>query len=214
MYDIEDAFKKIHEGKRAKFDEAIDVAINLKLEKKHVSTIKGICNLPNGVGRSCSVALISSDGQIATGLDVDKIGGQDFVEEIIKSGKCDFDVLLATADMMPFISKAASILGPKKLMPSPKMGTVVSANNIESVVSELKSGKKLSFKMDKFNIVHARVGSVKSNVEELISNLKVLMSSIMQLKPSDHKGVFLKSVFVNTTMGKSCALNLTSVNNL
>ncbi len=200
LYDANEAIKIIKEKSFAKFDETLDVSINLGIDsKKSDQNIKGVLNLPNGTGKENIVAVIASD---ETSAEAKKNGadlvGEDDLINTIATGKINFDILISTPDMMPKLGKVAKILGPKGLMPNPKLGTVT--KDIGAAVRDAKSGQ-VKFKNDKSGIIHAGIGKLSFKEEDLINNLKSFYSTILKNKPDSVKGLFIKKVSIASTMG-------------
>jgi len=210
IYEPIDAIKILKENSYTKFDEALEVAINLGIDSnKTDQNIRGIISLPKGTGKKISVAVLTKgDKQTeAKEAGADIVGEVDLIETI-SSGKIEFDLLIATPDMMPSIGKVAKILGPKGLMPNPKLGTVT--QDIKMAVKNAKSGQ-VQFKNDKAGIVHAGIGKINFNDNDLLENLKTFLSSINKSKPDTVKGSFIKKVTIASTMGVGLEINATSL---
>ena len=211
IYEPLDAIKILKEKTYVNFDETIDVAINLGIDSSKTDQgIKGVTNLPNGTGKKVLVAVIAPDSLTKEALDngADIAGNNDNILNDISNGKIDFDVLIASPDMMPSLGKVAKILGPKGLMPNPKLGTVT--KDIGSAVKDAKSGQ-IKFKNDKGGIVHAGIGKISFKEDELLENLKHVYSSILKSKPETVKGSFIKKVTIASTMGVGLKINQTSL---
>ena len=209
-YDLSEAIKILKENSFTKFNETVDVAINLTIDaSKTEQNIKGVTNLPNGTGKEVVVAAIVSDDKIAEAKEsgADIVGNQDLLDHISK-GKINFDTLIATPDMMPTLSKVAKILGPKGLMPNPKLGTV--SQDIANSVKNAKSGQ-IQYKNDKAGIVHAGIGKLDFNENDLLENLKAFYESIHKSKPDTVKGSFIKKVTIASTMGVGLNINQASL---
>ena len=210
VYEPIDAIKVLKEKTFVKFDETLDISINLNIDaSKTEQNIKGVTNLPNGTGKKVRVAVITSDDNITEAKEsgADLYGGQEFIDNI-SSNKIDFDILIATPDIMPKLGKVAKILGPKGLMPNPKLGTVT--NEISQSVKDAKSGQ-VKFKNDKSGIVHAGVGKIDFSEEDLLENIKTFYSSIVKSKPDAVKGSFVKKVTIASTMGIGLSINQASL---
>ena len=210
IYEPIDAIKILKENSYTKFDEALEVAINLGIDSnKTDQNIRGIISLPKGTGKKINVAVLTKgDKQTeAKEAGADIVGEVDLIETI-SSGKIEFDLLIATPDMMPSIGKVAKILGPKGLMPNPKLGTVT--QDIKMAVKNAKSGQ-VQFKNDKAGIVHAGIGKINFNDNDLLENLKTFLSSINKSKPDTVKGSFIKKVTIASTMGVGLVINATSL---
>ena len=210
VYEPIDAIKVLKEKTYVKFDETLDISINLNIDaSKTEQNIKGVTNLPNGTGKKVRVAVITSDENITEAKEsgADLYGGQEFIDNI-SSNKIDFDILIATPDIMPKLGKVAKTLGPKGLMPNPKLGTVT--KEIKDAVTSAKSGQ-VKFKNDKSGIVHAGIGKISFSDEKILENLKVFYSSINKSKPDSVKGSFIKKVTIASTMGVGLQINQASL---
>ena len=210
IYEPIDAIKILKENSYTKFEEVLEVAINLGIDSnKTDQNIRGITNLPKGTGKNITVAVLAKEENQAEAKEAgaDIIGENDLVESI-STGKIIFDVLIATPDMMATIGKVAKILGPKGLMPNPKLGTVT--QDIKTAVQDAKSGQ-VQFKNDKAGIVHAGIGKMNFEDNDLLENLKTFLSSIQKSKPESVKGSFIKKVTIASTMGVGLEVNLTSL---
>ena len=200
VYEPIDAIKILKENKYAKFNETLDVAINLGIDpNKTDQGIRGVTNLPKGTGKSIKIAVLTkSDKQTeAKEAGADLVGENELIETIA-SGKIAFDLLIASPDMMPSVGKVAKVLGPKGLMPNPKLGTVT--QDIATAVKNAKSGQ-VQFKNDKAGIVHAGIGKMNFDDNDLLENLKFFYTSINKSKPESVKGSFIKKVTIASTMG-------------
>ena len=210
VYEPIDAIKILKENKYAKFNETLDVAINLGIDpNKTDQGIRGVTNLPKGTGKSIKIAVLTKgDKQTeAKEAGADLVGENELIESIA-SGKIDFDLLIASPDMMPSVGKVAKILGPKGLMPNPKLGTVT--QDIATAVKNAKSGQ-VQFKNDKAGIVHAGIGKMNFDDNDLLENLKFFYTSINKSKPESVKGSFIKKVTIASTMGVGLEINLASL---
>ena len=210
VYEPLEAIKILKEKSYVKFKETIDISINLWIySNKTDQNIKGVVNLPKGTGKTIKVAVIGNEDKQndAKNNGADLVGSDDLIEIISKS-KIEFDVLIATPDMMPKLGKVAKILGPKGLMPNPKLGTVT--NEISQSVKDAKSGQ-VKFKNDKSGIVHAGVGKLDFSEEGLLENIKTFYSSVSKSKPDAVKGSFIKKVTIASTMGVGLNINQTSL---
>jgi large subunit ribosomal protein L1 len=210
VYEPIDAIKILKENKYTKFNETLDVAINLGIDpNKTDQGIRGVTNLPKGTGKSIKIAVLTKgDKQTeAKEAGADLVGENDLIESIA-SGKIAFDLLIASPDMMPSVGKVAKILGPKGLMPNPKLGTVT--QDIAAAVKNAKSGQ-VQFKNDKAGIVHAGIGKMNFDDNDLLENLKFFYTSINKSKPESVKGSFIKKVTIASTMGVGLEINLTSL---
>ncbi len=210
VYEPIDAIKILKENKYVKFNETLDVAINLGIDpNKTDQGIRGVTNLPKGTGKSIKIAVLTKgDKQTeAKKAGADLVGENELIESIA-SGKIAFDLLIASPDMMPSVGKVAKILGPKGLMPNPKLGTVT--QDIATAVKNAKSGQ-VQFKNDKAGIVHAGIGKMNFDDNDLLENLKFFYTSINKSKPESVKGSFIKKVTIASTMGVGLEINLASL---
>ena len=209
-YEPLDAIKILKNKSYVKFDETIEVSVNLNIDSnKTDQNIKGVINLPKGTGKDIKVAVITSEDKQKEAIEnkADKIGSNDLIDEI-SSNKIGFDILIASPDMMPQLGKVAKILGPKGLMPNPKLGTVT--NEIGKAVKDAKSGQ-VKYKNEKSGIVHAGIGKLSFNDEDILINLKTFFSSILKNKPDAVKGSFVKKVTIASTMGVGLKINQVSL---
>ncbi|MDR2192240.1 MAG: 50S ribosomal protein L1 [Endomicrobium sp.] len=199
-YDLIEALGLVKQTAKAKFDETVEFHIKLGIDPKQSDqTVRGTVTLPNGIGKTRKVAVLAKGEKQkeAQNAGADKIGAEDLIEEISK-GILDFDILVATPDVMKDLSKVAKILGPKGLMPNPKSGTVTF--DIGATVSELKKGR-VEYKNDSYGIIHVPVGKVSFPQGKLAENIKVLFDAISKAKPSSSKGQYIRSVSISSTMG-------------
>ena len=210
IYEPIEAIKILKENKYAKFDETLEVAINLGIDSNKTDQgIRGVTSLPKGTGKSINVAVLAKGDKQKEAKDAgaDLVGENDLIETI-SSGKISFDLLIASPDMMPSVGKVAKILGPKGLMPNPKLGTVTP--DIATAVKNAKAGQ-VQFKNDKGGIVHAGIGKMSFDENDLLENLKFFYSSINKSKPETVKGSFIKKVTIASTMGVGLEINLASL---
>lgn len=199
-YALKDAVKIVKEKATAKFDETIDVAINLGVDPKHADQmVRGVCALPHGTGKTVRVAVLAqgekADEAKAAGADV--VGAEGLIDSIL-SGKVDFDRCIATPDMMGLAGKVARVLGPKGLMPNPKLGTVTT--DVANAVKKAKAGE-VQYRVEKNGIVHAGVGKASFSEEQIYENAKTFIDAIIKAKPQGAKGTYLKKISMSSTMG-------------
>lgn len=200
-YSTEEAMELAKKTSTTKFDGTVEVHLRLGIDpKKSDQQVRGTVSLPHGSGKSKKIiAFVSADKEKeAKDAGADAVGTEETLSEIIKTGKFEWDLAVATPDMMPKMAKVAKILGPKGLMPNPKSETV--GTNVTKMVSELKKGK-VAFKSDDYGIVHTIIGKVSFDAKALAENYEALLETIRKIKPSSSKGVYLKNVTVATTMG-------------
>jgi len=206
---IEEAIEVLQETATAKFIETVELHVNLNIDPKYADQqLRTTVTLPHGVGKSIKIAVLTNDSNISEAKEAgaDIVGSDDLISEI-SQGNIDFDLLVATPDMMPKLAKLGRVLGPKGLMPSPKSGTV--STTLTATLSEFKKGK-FEYKADKTGVVHVSFGKSNFTETQLIDNLTSLYKSIEQNRPSGVKGKYFKSFFICTTMGPSIQLDLNS----
>jgi large subunit ribosomal protein L1 len=209
-YGVAEAVKIIKERAKAKFDETIEVAVNLGVDPKHADQmVRGVCNLPNGSGRTSRVAVFArgakADEARAAGADI--VGAEDLVETVSK-GTINFDRCIATPDMMGLVGRLGKVLGPRGLMPNPRVGTVTM--DVTGAVKGAKGGS-VEFRVEKAGIVHAGVGKASFTEEALVQNIKAFVDAVVKAKPTGSKGTYLKKVSLSSTMGPGLKLDTSSV---
>ena len=213
FFGIDEAVKKLAASASAKFDETIDIAARLGVDPKHPEQmVRGSVVLPNGTGKKVKILVIAKGEKLVEAKEsgADFFGGEDMIEKVL-GGWLEFDKMIATPDIMGMVSKLGKVLGPKGLMPNPKLGTVTF--DVKKAVSELRAGK-VEFKIDKSGIVHAPFGKASFGAEKLKVNFIALMEAIMKAKPSSSKGAYLKSLYVSATMGPSVGLDTNEIKNV
>ena len=199
-YPVDDAFKLVKEFAKAKFNESVDAAVNLGIDAaKSDQQVRGSTVMPHGIGKTVRVAVFTSgknaDAAKAAGADI--VGMEDLAEQV-KAGKMDFDVVIASPDAMRIVGQLGQILGPRGLMPNPKVGTV--SPDVAGAVKNAKSGQ-VRYRVDKAGIVHCTIGKVSFDAQQLRENLQALLADLQKAKPATSKGVYLKRVTVSSTMG-------------
>jgi len=211
-YDLAEAVKLIKAAAGAKFDETIELAVNLGVDPRHADQmVRGVCQLPNGTGRDVRVAVFCKperqDEAKAAGADV--AGAEDLVEDVQK-GNINFDKCIATPDMMPLVGRLGKVLGPRGMMPNPKVGTVT--NDIAEAVKASKGGA-VEFRVEKAGIVHAGVGKASFAEDALIQNIRAFTDAVVKAKPAGAKGTYLKKLSLTSTMGPGIQVDAQSVLN-
>jgi len=212
-YSLVEGLQSVLSSAYGKFDESVDVAVRLGVDPRHADQmVRGTCLLPHGTGKSVRVLAFAKGEKEKEALDAgaDHVGGEELAKKI-QEGWLDFDKAVATPDMMGVVGKLGKILGPRGMMPNPKVGTVTF--DIGRAVTELKGGK-VEFRVEKAGIVHCPVGRVSFGVEKLAENFQTLMESIVRLKPSASKGVYVRGISISTTMGPGVKLDPQEIRNL
>jgi large subunit ribosomal protein L1 len=199
-YPIAEAIKMVKARAKAKFDETIEIAINLGVDPRHADQmVRGVVNLPNGTGRTLRVGVFArgAKAEEAKAAGADVVGAEDLVEKV-QGGNIDFDRCIATPDMMPLVGRLGKVLGPRGMMPNPKIGTVTM--DVTSAVKGAKGGS-VEFRVEKAGIVQAGVGKASFSEERLVQNVKALADAVTKAKPSGAKGTYIQRVAVSSTMG-------------
>ena len=209
-YSVEEAVKLVKETSNAKFDSTIEVAMNLNLDtKKNDQQLRGAVVLPNGTGKTKRILVLAKGDQAKAAKEAgaDFVGDLDMIQKIEKESWFDYDVIIATPEMMPMLGKIGKLLGPKGLMPNPKTGTVTT--DVKKAISDVKKGR-VEYRTDSYGNVHGLVGKVSFTEEALKENIKAFVSVILKSKPSVVKGIYVKNVSLSTTMGPGIKLDINS----
>lgn len=206
---VEEAVTLLKAGATAKFDETIEIAMNLGVDPRHADQmVRGTVNLPNGTGKTVRVAVFArgpkADEATAAGADI--VGAEDLME-VVQSGKIEFDRCIATPDMMPIVGRLGKILGPRNLMPNPKIGTVTM--DVTAAVSDAKGGQ-VQFKAEKAGVVHAGIGKASFDEAKLAENIRAFVDAVAKARPSGAKGAYMKKVSVSSSMGPGVSIDLSS----
>ena len=206
---VEDAIALIKANASAKFDETVEISMNLGVDPRHADQmVRGVVGLPNGTGKTVRVAVFArgpkADEAQAAGADI--VGAEDLMETI-QGGKIEFDRCIATPDMMPIVGRLGKILGPRNLMPNPKVGTVTM--DVKQAVQDAKGGQ-VQFKAEKAGVVHAGVGKASFDAEKLAQNIRAFVDAVSKAKPTGAKGTYMKKVSLSSTMGPGVSVDVTS----
>jgi len=207
LYDPADAFDLVIKASRAKFDETVELHIKLGVDSRHADQqVRGAIVLPHGTGKTRRVLVFCKEERVQEALDAgaDFAGGQDMVDRIQKENFFDYDVVVATPDMMSIVGRLGKVLGPKGLMPTPKAGTVTP--NIAQAIAEIKAGK-IEYRLDKTNIIHCPIGKVSFGTEKLVDNYQTLLDAVNKAKPAAAKGQYIRSCVTASTMGPGVKIN-------
>jgi large subunit ribosomal protein L1 len=210
LYAVDEAVKLVKERSKAKFDETIEIAMNLGVDPRHADQmVRGVCNLPNGTGRTVRVAVFArgANAEAAQKAGADIVGAEDLAEEIQK-GNINFDRCIATPDMMPLVGRLGKVLGPRGLMPNPKVGTVTP--DVAGAVKAAKGGA-VEFRVEKAGIIHAGIGKASFTVEALTENVKAFADAVIKSRPTGAKGTFVKRISLSSTMGPGLRIEPASV---
>ncbi|HYC24895.1 MAG TPA: 50S ribosomal protein L1 [Roseiarcus sp.] len=210
LYKVEDAVKLVKERATAKFDETVEIAVNLGVDPKHADQmVRGVVNLPNGTGRTLRVAVFArgpkADEAKAAGADI--VGAEDLVNAV-SGGQIEFDRCIATPDLMPLVGRLGKVLGPRGLMPNPKVGTVTM--DVAAAVKASKGGA-VEFRVEKAGIVQGSVGKASFSEAKLAENIRAFVEAVNRAKPAGAKGAYLKRVAISSTMGPGVKVDLSSV---
>lgn len=207
LYDVKEAMKLVVETSRAKFDETVEVHVKLGVDGRHADQqVRGAIVLPNGTGKSVKVLVFAKGPKAAEAeaAGADYVGAEELAQKIQSENWFDFDVVVATPDMMGVVGRLGKILGPKGLMPNPKSGTVTM--DVTKALAEIKAGK-VEYRLDKQNIIHTPIGKASFGPDKIEENFKALIDAIVKAKPATAKGQYLRSVTVTTTMGPGIKVN-------
>ncbi|MDO5718229.1 MAG: 50S ribosomal protein L1 [Tissierellia bacterium] len=207
LYDIKDAIKLVQQTSKAKFDETVELHVRLGVDSRHADQqVRGAVVLPHGTGKSLKVIVFAKDDKAkeAEEAGAEYVGGEELAQKIQTEGWLDFDVAIATPDMMGVVGRIGKILGPKGLMPNPKSGTVTF--DVADAVKDVKAGK-VEYRLDKGNIIHVPVGKVSFGDEKLYENLRTILTAIIKARPAAAKGRYLRSVTIASTMGPGIKIN-------
>jgi large subunit ribosomal protein L1 len=210
LYAVDEAVKLVKERSKAKFDETIEIAMNLGVDPRHADQmVRGVCNLPNGTGRTVRVAVFArgANAEAALKAGADIVGAEDLAEEIQK-GNINFDRCIATPDMMPLVGRLGKVLGPRGLMPNPKVGTVTP--DVAGAVKAAKGGA-VEFRVENAGIIHAGIGKASFTVEALTENVKAFADAVIKSRPTGAKGTFVKRISLSSTMGPGLRIEPASV---
>ncbi|MBN9063513.1 MAG: 50S ribosomal protein L1 [Rhizobiales bacterium 65-9] len=210
LYPIAEAVKMVKARASAKFDETVEIAMNLGVDPKHADQmVRGVCNLPNGSGRTLKVAVFArgAKAEEAKAAGADIVGAEDLVETV-NSGKIEFDRCIATPDMMGLVGRLGKVLGPRGLMPNPRVGTVTM--DVKSAVAASKGGS-VEFRVEKAGIVHSAVGKVSFGEDKLVQNIIAFADAVSKAKPTGAKGNYIQRIAISSTMGPGVKVELASV---
>ena len=206
-YEAKEAFEVMEKLPKTKFDETVELHVRLGVDSKHADQqVRGTVVLPNGTGKSVKVLVFAKGpkAEEAEKAGADFVGAEELIPKIEKENWFDYDVIVATPDMMGVVGRLGKVLGPKGLMPNPKSGTVTM--DVAKAIAEIKSGK-VEYRLDKTNIIHLGFGKVSFGTDKLLENYNTVMDAIIKAKPAAAKGQYIKSVYVTTTMGPSLSID-------
>jgi len=210
-YTVAEAVKIVKGNAKVKFDETIEVAVNLGVDPRHADQmVRGVCNLPNGTGRSVRVAVFAKDAKAeeAKKAGADVVGAEDLAEQI-QNGDMPFEKIIATPDMMPLVGRLGKVLGPKGMMPNPKVGTVTM--DVAKAVADSKGGA-VEFRVEKAGIIHAGVGKASFTQDKLTENVAAFLDALQKARPSGAKGTFMQKITISSTMGPGVKIDAASLN--
>ena len=210
-FPLDEAVKLVKDNAKAKFDETVEISVNLGVDPRHADQqVRGVVNLPSGTGRDVRVAVIAKDAKAAeaTAAGADIVGAEELVERI-QGGFMEFDRVIATPDMMALVGRLGKVLGPRGLMPNPRVGTVTP--NVAQAVKDAKGGA-IEFRVEKAGIIHAGVGKASFTEEALLLNIRALVDALNKAKPSGAKGTYVKKISLSSTMGPGVKIDTSSLN--
>jgi len=210
QYPLDEAIRAVKDNAKAKFDETVELAVNLGVDPRHADQqVRGVVSLPSGTGRDVRVAVFARAGKAeeATAAGADVVGAEDLVQRV-QEGFMDFDRVIATPDMMALVGRLGKVLGPRGLMPNPKVGTVTP--NVGQAVKDAKGGA-IEFRVEKAGIVHAGVGKASFTEDALAANVRALMDALNRAKPSGAKGTYVKKISLSSTMGPGVKIDVGSL---
>jgi len=208
---VEEAVELIKSNANAKFDETVEIALNLGVDPRHADQmVRGVVGLPNGTGKDVRVAVFArgAKAEEAQAAGADIVGAEDLME-IVQGGKIDFDRCIATPDMMPIVGRLGKVLGPRNLMPNPKVGTVTM--DVADAVKAAKGGE-VQFKVEKAGVVHAGVGKASFDADKLVENIRAFVGAVSKAKPAGAKGSYMKKISLSSTMGPGVSVAVDSAN--
>ncbi len=213
LYDTDEAFDTVVKTAKAKFDETVEVHVKLGVDSRHADQqVRGAIVLPNGTGKNVRVLVFAKGDKAQAALDAgaEFVGAEDLVQRIQKENFFDYDVVIASPDMMGLVGRLGRVLGPKGLMPNPKAGTVTM--DVAKAVNEAKAGK-IEYRLDKTNIIHCPIGKASFGAEKLTENFKTLMGAVLKARPAAAKGQYIRSCVVASTMGPGIKINAAKLSN-
>ena len=211
LVSLDDAVKMVKERATAKFDETIEISMNLGIDPRHADqNVRGAVNLPNGTGKTIRVAVFAKDAKAdeARAAGADLVGAEDLMESI-QGGATDFERVIATPDMMPLVGRLGKVLGPRGLMPNPKLGTVTA--DVAGAIEAAKGGQ-VQFRAEKAGIIHAGIGKASFSEANILENAKAFIEAIQKAKPSGAKGTYVKKIAISSTMGPGVKIDPASLN--